>query len=662
MSLPLYIRNILLNASPIAGRILVLMCVLTTALTSVQATANSPDPYAHVFKRALNSARDGNWKELDKLEKQLPKDYVLNDYLEYYRLRANFDSTPVESVLAWLRRNDTSPLNDALRSRAMHYYGKRSNWSALRAVSQGVPGETALRCYYFESLLNDDPEHAIEGARELWLSGQSRPDTCDRLFSAVQKRGALNDDLIWQRMLLAFHNNNEGLMRYLRGQLQDSKTASRAEVLLQLYRQPNDTRVLMPKKQSKAVAMAGLFRLADKDPVYARKLMPVMMTRYQLNDAESETINGRIAWFSIIRDIPENRAWVDTYLATSDNLRLLEQRTRRAVMDENWPSVLTWINKLPSGERNSAHWRYWRARALDETNQGDTQPIMQLAANERSFWGFLAAQTLGLPYALNEQAPPQTTVELGYLQHQGIARIETLSAISENELARDEWLFLMRKSESDQLIPLANAALSRSWYHFSVETALFSGKRNVLDWRFPAAMRSQFEALGDKVDLDPWLLMALSRRESAFNPHARSHVGASGLMQLMPATASAVAKQIGESQPSKDDLFRPEINLRLGGNYLAGLLKRYDGNRVLALAAYNAGPHRVDRWLDDKKVPFDVFIESIPFYETREYVQAVLAYRVILSRHADDKNLLGLLRPEEKAPLYGPPMLALSQQ
>ena len=331
--------------------------------------------------------------------------------------------------------------------------------------------------------------------------------------------------------------------------------------------------------------------------------------------------------------------------------------------EQNWADVVTWIDKLPTAERNSAHWRYWRARALSEQGQADADVYFSLAATERSFWGFLAAQQTGLPYPMREQTPPESSISLNASQQAALTRIEWLQAMNEATLARDEWLYQLRHSDSAGLVPLANTAATRSWHHFSIEAALFSGRRDVLQWRFPVALKDDFEQAGKQADIDPWLLMAVSRRESAFNPHARSHAGATGLMQLLPATARQVANKHGKPRPDTADLVTPETNMTLGALYLSGLLERYRGNRVLALAAYNAGPHRVDRWIDDhKSVPFDVFIESIPFYETREYVQAVLTYRVILMREQGSQDAIALLKTQEQSNDYGPLMLAASEK
>lgn len=611
-----------------------------------------------VAARALDAARNGDWQQFARLREQLPETFALQPYLSYYSLRARIDRASVEEVQAWLRQYDDLPLSDTLRSHAMHHYGKTGKHAALRAVSQGIPGETALRCYYFRALLDEDRPHALDGARELWLSGQSRPDACDPLFEQLKKAGVLNDELVWQRMLLAFHANNASLMRYLRSKIGDRTIAARADTLLRLYRSPAETRVLMPASHHKDLVLAGLHRLADKDPVFARKLVPVISKRYQLSDSEQDTLLARIAWFSTIRDLPENRDWLETYLTGSNSLRLLEQRVRRAIIEQNWQDVLVWVARLPGDAGDSARWHYWRGRALAELDQSNSEQFMLAAAGERSFWGFLAAQALGKPYSLNDMPAPESADALDESAGRALERIRMLVAMEEHGLARSEWLYLLRHSDRRAVPALANAALAEGWYHFSVETALFSGQRDVLAWRFPAAMRDEFERAGKQLDVDPWLLMALSRRESAFNPHARSPVGASGLMQLMPATAKQVARQTGIKLDGKDALNDPLTNLQLGGTYLAELLKRYQGNRVLALAAYNAGPHRVDRWLNERAMPFDVFIESIPFYETREYVQAVLAYRVILSRHATEPQLAALMLPSEKTPAYSPVLLA----
>ncbi|MGB2247790.1 MAG: transglycosylase SLT domain-containing protein, partial [Alcanivorax sediminis] len=242
-----------------------------------------------------------------------------------------------------------------------------------------------------------------------------------------------------------------------------------------------------------------------------------------------------------------------------------------------------------------------------------------------------------------------------------VNRVQLLQELEEDTAAHREWLWLLWNSDREQQQALADYALKQQWYSLAVEASIQSKSWDTLAWRFPPAYRAQFEKEALENNLDPWLAMAVSRRESAFNPRARSGVGASGLMQLMPATARNVARDVGQDRPTQAMLFDQNVNIGLGTRYLAELLEQFNGNRLLALAAYNAGPHRVDNWLeaeDDKAVPADVWVESIPFRETRDYVQAVLTYRVLfIGLHDDQPRTAQLISDKENESRYSLSML-----
>ena len=618
------------------------------------------------FSSGLAAGRNDDLGALQQWQARLGNDHPLAAYLDFHQLRLTLDSIPVDTVMDYLRRHADSPLAADMRAMAMDHYGSNQDWSSLRAISQGVPGNLRLRCYYYQAMLANERQRALDEARALWLAGRSRPESCDPLFEALEQAGILDDDLIWQRMLLAFSEDSPGLMRYLRSQLNEDDYARAADRLLQLYRQPREARLLENSGHQRAMIVPALQRLASKDPVYTRKLLPIMNKRFSLNAGETQRVAASVAWYSVIRDEQDNQPWLDQWLENSDSLRLLEQRIRSAIRQQDWPAVAHWIDRLPAAERDSARWHYWMARSLESRQQADkASEHFARAARKRSFWGFLAAERLAEPLPFNQQPVPVTLAPLDQQSLMVTERVALLQRAGEHGLARSEWLWLLRRSDDGQLDALAELAVSRDWPHLAVETALFSGKRDVLDWRFPAAFQTAFEQAAQHNKLDPWLLMALSRRESAFNPGARSSAGARGLMQLMPGTARLVARDLGIELPSAEDLYQPALNIRLGSTYLADLLVRYQGNRILALAAYNAGPHRVDRWLGDADAPLahDVFIESIPFHETREYVQAVLAYRVLLARHDNaDVQLATLSESERGNNAYSRLMLAESSE
>jgi soluble lytic murein transglycosylase len=644
--------------APMMRRCLVLCAALLTGLSTATA-----DDRAKQFGLALEAARQSQWTQLDRHQKALGEDLPVQGYLDFHRLRARLHSASLDEVLGYLRKYDDSPLADSMRRVAMDHYGQRKQWASLQAVSAGVPGPLALRCYYYQAMLAEERERALQEAQQLWLSGQTRPTACDPLFDALKASGEITDELIWQRFLLAARANNDGLMRFLRSELRDPAWRLRTDSLFRYLQHPENIRYLEAGDHHGDIVAVALDRLAERQPEEARRLLPMLAKRHDLGETQQLQISERIAWFSTIRDLPENRVWLDRYLAEHGELRTLEQRARRAVIEQDWDGIERWVNRLPARDRTSPRWRYWLARAYEARDNDEmAQRYYRLAASGRSFWGFLAADRLGLPPALNLRPALEENIALSERAERVLTRVDMLLAIGEAGHAREEWLFLLRHlDDSSQQDALARIAIERGWPHLAIETALHTGRHDVLDWRFPLAEQKAFEAASAKYGVDSWLLMAIARRESAFNPQARSHAGAMGLMQLMPGTARDMARQAGVALRNNDTVFDPAINIELGSRYMARLMQRYGDNRVLALAAYNAGPHRVDRWLDESHTPYDVFIESIPFHETREYVQAVLAYRVILSRHQPDQPLLALLNERETARPYTPMQLAANQ-
>lgn len=636
------------------------LCLLP-ALAAGDGGARDSQSNLENFVLALEAYRENDWQRAELLHQQLAHhspDYPLMGYLTFHQLREDLPDVDASRIQAFLRQHADSPLAEDMRHTAMRAYGARADWRALQAISQGVPGNLALRCYYYRAMLDQERERALDAARDLYLSGSSRPDTCDPLFAALEQAGQLNDELIWQRMQLAYKSNGPGMMRYLRSELSSQAYLDKAAQLLNLYQRPADVRLLNAGALPDGTLVAIMERLARKDPNRAWQLLPVLAARFGFTDEQRYRIARRAAWHAVIGQGPSHFSWLDPWLENNADEDLLEQRTRAAVRAQNWDQVLTWTAQMSASQQQEANWQYWRGRALQETNNDEAGiPLLQSAATQRSFWGFLAAEALGQPFSLNQAQPAPSAAELSDNEQRVVERVRLLLQGEQASLARNEWLKLIRRSDKATQSALAELAHQQGWSHLSVETALFSRQYDRLDWRFPVHMAAQFERASRASGVDPLLLMSVARRESAFNPHARSPVGARGLMQLMPATARAVARDLGTPAPDSAALLDKDLNLKLGSQYMAELLQRYGGNRVLSLAAYNAGPHRVDRWLRNGPTPFDVFIESIPFRETREYVQAVLAYRVIFGL-ALERPTIALMEQSESGSLYGPVMLA----
>ena len=614
------------------------------------------------FRQALDAARNDDWNTLTRMEKQLGDDHPLQAYLDFHRLRAALPDLAPDRINDYARRYPDSPLPNDIRQLATVAYGKAKKWDALLAVISDAPSATARQCYYYQAKLANGDDTALQAAAQIWASGQSRPNQCDPLFDQAQARGVIDDAAIWERQLLAFKANSRGLIRYLAQKLEDTDYETASDWLETLYRDPdkvdNLPTAIKPERRQQLLA-AALHRWAYKDTVAARQWFDEHSRRHGLRDETIRAEAGRrIAWYSTIRGIEENRQWLDTWLVANPDGELLDQRARRTIIEQDWSSAEQWISRLPENEQQDSRWLYWRARALEELDQSDrARALYQQAARQRNFFAFMAADRLGEPYHFSNARVASSD---DFTPPPAITRVKLLRELGEDHAARQEWLWLMWHNDDAKVRQLAQHALEQQWYDLAVQASIQAKAWDVLAWRFPPAFQNDFERMAAAHDLDPWLAMAVARRESAFNPQARSPVGAMGLMQLMPATARKVAKDANLGRPTNQTLQNPDLNIQLGSRYLAELLDEFKGNRVLALAAYNAGPHRVNNWLgeEDDAVPADVWIESIPFRETRDYVQAVLTYRALfVGLHDNQARTSQLLTEKESQVLYSVSML-----
>jgi len=320
---------------------------------------------------------------------------------------------------------------------------------------------------------------------------------------------------------------------------------------------------------------------------------------------------------------------------------------RKQLATQNWDDLLSTIDLLPAGLKSSDRWRYWRARAQDELTREylslETLSVYRELAQKRSFYGFLSADRTGQPYRLQQESvdsAPATLESVAKLP--ALVRAKELWLTGHSSEAYAEWFYGVESLSAKEIA--AAGALADSWgWHSRAIQAMIAGKHwNYLDIRFPLAHESIFKSAATDAKVAPELLFAIARQESAMSENAVSSAGARGLMQLMPATAKQTASKIGIPHKTSD-LFNVQHNIKLGSSYLNELMGRYNGNRILAAAAYNAGPHRVEKWLAsvDKATPHDIWIETIPFKETRSYVQNVLTFSVIYSfRMGKPRNLV----------------------
>jgi soluble lytic murein transglycosylase len=585
------------------------------------------------FLAAEAALKRGDRGEFELLAGLL-EDYPLYPYLRYAQLARDLGSADAESIAEFLTDFVDTPQAGRLRRAWLKQLAKAGRWEMY--VRFYVPDDSILRrCHYLRGLLQSGQlEAALDQVEPLWLTGKSLPEACDPLLEAWKQAGRLTDKLIWQRIALAMDAGEIRLAGYLGRSLPEGERIW-VERWRSIHRDPrqvvNIDSSTEPHPYRTQILAHGITRLAAKEPNLAADTWERLSRELDFPADQAQRANAAVGFVLAEDGDRRGLSYLDRIPAREENLDLQERRLRAALKHRDWDRVAEWIAAMPEGRRKTEHWLYWQARAEDlRGDAGAAQKLFAAAAAERSLWGFLAAERVGRPYKLGGGSTPADPQRVACIeQSAAVARIRQLEALGrELDVAR-EWYWLTHDMDREDLMAAAVIAQRRGWPDRAIFTLAKSGYWDELRLRFPLLHldRVREQALANGLD-ESWIYAVL-RQESAFNPKAISGSGAIGLMQLMPSTAREVAQSLGLPPPARSRLFEPRLNIALGSSYLAHMQRRFGGNPVLATAAYNAGPARVDRWLPEHAIDADLWIATIPFRETRGYVRRVLAYRLI---------------------------------
>ena len=516
----------------------------------------------------------------------------------------------------------------------MNELARRSDWRGLLAFSPDKPTSTEAQCnYYYAKLSVGQSQEAWSGAKELWLTGKNQPGACEPLFSAWRASGKQDPLSYLERIRLAMKAGNTRLVTVLAGQMPaDYQTI--ASAVISLANDPNTVLTFARTtgatdftRQMAAVAFASVAR---DDVENARLMIPQLVQAQQLNDDQTQELRDIVAWRLMGTDVTDEQArWRDDAVMRSNSVSLVERRVRMALGTGDRRGLNTWLARLPMDAKEKDEWRYWQADMLLERGREDeAKEILHSLMQQRGFYPMAAAQRLGEEYTLKiDKAPANANPAL--TQGPEMARVRELMYWNLDNTARSEWANLVTSRTTDEKAQLARYAFDNRWWDLSVQATIAGKLWDHLEERFPLAYKDLFDRYTSGKDIPQSYAMAIARQESAWNPKVRSPVGASGLMQIMPGTATHTVKMFnipGYSSPSQ--LLEPETNINIGTSYLQYVYQQFGNNRIFASAAYNAGPGRVRTWLGNSAGRIDAvaFVESIPFSETRGYVKNVLAY------------------------------------
>jgi soluble lytic murein transglycosylase len=623
---------------------LLLLAACSVSMASLPVTASGLDSQREAYSAAIKAIEHGHWTDYRRLRSELD-DYPLAIYLDYFHLVGRDDNLQPTEAAEFLVRSDDSPLANRLLGHYLKQVGSTQRWQDFLHAKPDEPNSPELKCYFFRAqLAQGDREVAWRGAEQLWVQGTSQPAACDPLFDAWQAQGGLTDALVWTRLLNTFDARQPSLLQFVANAGSDTMRPWAAR-LIKVYAEPDALLTLsLPADSfySADIASRGLVLLAARSPATALTYWHDLRRRLHFSDAQKRQVEAAITLEYLLDRDQALVDWLDDALARLRDDKLTGVRLRRALRDWDWVAFERTLPLLSESARDEHVWRYWEAVAFE--HRGDTaaaKAALGVLATERDYYGFLAADRLGRPYAFNRQrltlsdASPMVNIP-------AVQRITELTFHGEQRLAQSEWHKLLQDtSDRTHQQDLALLASRNGWHRMAIDAATRAEAWDALDERFPTPYADVFSRYSASWNVPRTELLAIARRESAFYPLAESPVGARGLMQVMPDTGAVVAASL--RLPHRvADLFDVVHNVALGSAYYRQLLDRFGGNRLYALAAYNAGPHRVDRWRDaaGQRVAADLWIELIPFLETRNYVQAVLAYNVVFQYLAGEPQYL----------------------
>lgn len=564
------------------------------------------------------------------------KDYPLEPYLAYDELTARLKNASNSEIEKFLAEHGDLPQASWMKLRWLRWLAERGEWKTFLNYYDPALNFTELDCLYGQYLLANGPAAEANAAVEkLWLVGKSQPQACDVLFERWAASGQLTESRRWQRAKLATEARNYGLASHLVKNL--PSRAKQGALMVEVAQNPallSQTTRFSPADPAMAdVVGLGLRRLARQDPEKALTLLELYAPRQAFSKEEKVAIAREVGLSFAKRFDSRALAVMSQYDPELRDNNVSEWRARLLLRLGRWDEAYQLTRQLPASLADSNRWRYWQARSLQLAQPQSQQPLplYQPVARERDFYGFLSADRIQAPYQLKNQPLALDAKTIQKVRNTaGIRRALEFHDRGQIVDGRREWYHVSRLFSRDEMVAQARMAYDMQWYFPAIRTISQAQYWDDLDVRFPMAYKDSLTRAAKSRSLHSSWVFAITRQESAFMNDARSGVGASGLMQLMPATAKETAKRFGIPLTSPQQVLNPDTNIQLGAAYLSQIHGQFNGNRVLATAAYNAGPGRVRQWLKGAHhLPFDVWVETIPFDETRQYVQNVLSYSVI---------------------------------
>ncbi len=615
--------------------------------------AESPRPKAEdprargdaALKAAIDAASRG---ELDDALRASVRGQPAEAWVEYARMRRDIDILAPGEADAFLAAHPDDAVGRSFREDWLAALSRREDWTRFLAAWRPTIERASLRCMALNARHRTGQDNAawMQDVRRQWLSGKPVSAECDPPFAAWQAAGALDDALRWQRIDLAIAEGQAGLVRDIGQGLPDTERTLAIAYATAMGGALDDEASQWPRtSRSRAVATAALVAMSRKSPANGEAALAEFAPMLALDDAARGRVLYEIALQSAASYEPEGARRLAAVPASAYDERLHGLRMREAMARSDWTAALDAIHRMPASMRSDTEYRYFDAR-LTELTGGDKNAARTQyaeAANSPEFHGFLAADRIGAPYPLC----PWPYAPTAALQQQvaavpALQRALALYRIGRRDWALREWNDALKDLDDAGRQTAVAQAQDSGWFDRAVFN-LGRGKPEELrlyTLRFPLHHTDAIRREAQRNGIDPAWIAAEIRAESVFDPQARSPANAMGLMQVLPATGEAVAQRIGLPwRGAQQTLFDPDSNIAIGSAYLREMHDKW-GDLPHAIAAYNAGPTPTTRWRTQRPdFDPDLWIETISYKETREYVARVLAFSVIYDWRMDGDAL-----------------------
>ncbi len=555
--------------------------------------------------------------------------YLLAPYADYWLMLLNLEDADNQTVTDFLNKYSDYPFTDRLRGEYLKKLAKKQDWAAFsNEISNYQLEDPAVACYAAESSAVNGDASVLEGAKSLWMQAKEQPANCTSLYDRMQAAGVLTEDDIWERFRLVLADSRINLAKAI---VKRSKTfeTSQYKLIDKAYSSPqlvlNKRLVSFKTRFGRELNLFALNRIAKTDSLQALSAYKSVEDLFKPEDRSN--FYGNLALQAAQRQEPQALQWYERADSTDLNKEQLAWFVRAGLREKNWPVVLKAVAKMAPEQADEGAWRYWKARALKAQNQSlEANTLFAKLSTERHFYGWLAQDEMD-----DVMSAPLNTYKVSDADVDEIAsrpafqRAEALQRLNFRWEAKSEWVQATKDFDDRQLLAAAEFAARKNWYDLAIITADKTTEMHDFALRYPTPYRNLVKPASSEQAIDEAWVYGIMRQESRFNYSARSGAGASGLMQLMPATAKWAAKRVGINNYNNGMIHDLDTNITLGTYYLRYTLDLMNGQETMATAAYNAGPSRAKKWAAITPLEGAIYAETIPFSETRSYVQKVMA-------------------------------------